>query len=535
MRLNAAGMQHAVRPQPSRSARILEEPLRSLCHQDGGQEGWRCSITSGCRLRTSSEAHNSTGAVLAPLGHEAGGRDATSAGFGPRGAPALWLYASPEPGRGDHASGVRRREPRRRRRLPQSRAERRRRRQRLPRPSRILMPPTTTRPSSSTRTARISKRSASSSCRGYDPQGDHRRGLSRCRLERDPRRGGGPHAAGARIRAGHAAGGGRRASDIRQRARGPRDRGRHRRAVAPVGLSACRGRAGRTSPCLFRGLPHGPSGTRLVWITDVLPDTIAPEFEAMIEEGSAVIRRTLTEQLSCNQRQRPRPGAVSGSGGLPITPRRHAGRAPEGADEVREVGEADVEGHRGDRPIPLQQQARRGPAKPGLESEYWCGVHPTTALKIRRKWNGLTAASRATAVEAERLIGATLDPQRRPHGAAAVARRRAALVAAADRPPPRRSARRAAGRPRRARCRPARRRRSGRVRRAGSGRSGAAAPRSAKSPRSSFRWSRRSAESLNDKHSSPPRWCACVHVNSRPGCPSRMEPATSSKDLLPSR
>ena len=40
------------------------------------------------------------GAVLAPLGHEAGGRDGTSAGFGPRGAPALWLYASPEPGRG---------------------------------------------------------------------------------------------------------------------------------------------------------------------------------------------------------------------------------------------------------------------------------------------------------------------------------------------------------------------------------------------------------------------------------------------------
>ena len=48
----------------------------------------------------------------------------------------------------------------------------------------------------------------------------------------------------------------------------------------------------------FEVLPHGPSGTRLVWITDVLPDTIAPDFEAMIEEGSAVIRRTLTEQLS---------------------------------------------------------------------------------------------------------------------------------------------------------------------------------------------------------------------------------------------
>lgn len=32
-------------------------------------------------------------AALAPLGHELCSRDATSAGFGPPGAPALWLYA----------------------------------------------------------------------------------------------------------------------------------------------------------------------------------------------------------------------------------------------------------------------------------------------------------------------------------------------------------------------------------------------------------------------------------------------------------
>jgi catechol 2,3-dioxygenase-like lactoylglutathione lyase family enzyme len=32
-------------------------------------------------------------AALAPLGYELGARDATSAGFGPRDAPALWLYA----------------------------------------------------------------------------------------------------------------------------------------------------------------------------------------------------------------------------------------------------------------------------------------------------------------------------------------------------------------------------------------------------------------------------------------------------------
>jgi len=34
-------------------------------------------------------------------------------------------------------------------------------------------------------------------------------------------------------------------------------------------------------------------GTRLVWITDLLPDTAAPALRAMIEQGSRVIQSTL--------------------------------------------------------------------------------------------------------------------------------------------------------------------------------------------------------------------------------------------------
>lgn len=40
-------------------------------------------------------------AVLAPLGFELGAEDPTYAGFGPPGAPSLWLYAGK-----DHAQGV---------------------------------------------------------------------------------------------------------------------------------------------------------------------------------------------------------------------------------------------------------------------------------------------------------------------------------------------------------------------------------------------------------------------------------------------
>ena len=44
-------------------------------------------------------------AVLAPLGHVAGSRDATSAGFGPKDAPALWLHlATNAPQTGAHVA-----------------------------------------------------------------------------------------------------------------------------------------------------------------------------------------------------------------------------------------------------------------------------------------------------------------------------------------------------------------------------------------------------------------------------------------------
>lgn len=43
--------------------------------------------------------------ALAPLGYVLCSQDATSAGFGPKGEPTLWLYASKEPpGRGAHVA-----------------------------------------------------------------------------------------------------------------------------------------------------------------------------------------------------------------------------------------------------------------------------------------------------------------------------------------------------------------------------------------------------------------------------------------------
>ena len=41
-------------------------------------------------------------AALAPFGHVLGSRDETSAGFGPPGAPSLWLYAAKAKSTGIH-------------------------------------------------------------------------------------------------------------------------------------------------------------------------------------------------------------------------------------------------------------------------------------------------------------------------------------------------------------------------------------------------------------------------------------------------
>jgi hypothetical protein len=47
----------------------------------------------------------------------------------------------------------------------------------------------------------------------------------------------------------------------------------------------------------FQALPNPNStgGTTLIWITDILPDTAAPAFTAMIDAGASVIKSTLDQ------------------------------------------------------------------------------------------------------------------------------------------------------------------------------------------------------------------------------------------------
>jgi len=54
----------------------------------------------GIRVKDLDAAVRLYGAMLAPLGHVAGSADATYAGFGPRGKPALWLHKDGKGGGG---------------------------------------------------------------------------------------------------------------------------------------------------------------------------------------------------------------------------------------------------------------------------------------------------------------------------------------------------------------------------------------------------------------------------------------------------
>jgi len=56
----------------------------------------------GIHVRDLDAALKFYSAALAPLGHVVGSRDATSAGIGPKDAPALWLYAATTKSTGVH-------------------------------------------------------------------------------------------------------------------------------------------------------------------------------------------------------------------------------------------------------------------------------------------------------------------------------------------------------------------------------------------------------------------------------------------------
>jgi carbon monoxide dehydrogenase subunit G len=45
-------------------------------------------------------------------------------------------------------------------------------------------------------------------------------------------------------------------------------------------------------------LPDGANRCRIVWTTDLLPDTLVPDITALVNQGSAVMKRTLESPLT---------------------------------------------------------------------------------------------------------------------------------------------------------------------------------------------------------------------------------------------
>jgi uncharacterized protein YndB with AHSA1/START domain len=54
----------------------------------------------------------------------------------------------------------------------------------------------------------------------------------------------------------------------------------------------------------FQVVPEGEGRCRLVWITDLLPDTLAELVRGFVDQGSTAIKRTLEAQSAQNE---PRP------------------------------------------------------------------------------------------------------------------------------------------------------------------------------------------------------------------------------------
>ena len=208
--------------------------------------------------------------------------------------------------------------------------------------------------------------------------------------------------------------------------------------------------------------------------------------------------------------------------------RRDAGGAVEGAHEVGEVAEADVERDVGDR-ARRRRPSRRAAWRSRERTRYWCGVTPSTLAKSRRKWNGAEPGLAGRALEIDRLVRVRVDPERRLHRAAAIARAGAG-GGCASRPETTSTKRAANNMPTSSRPTSLRPRRPpARARRAPSARAAAARRRCARPRARSPIVSTSSGASWNDRHSSPRTW-SCVQTYSSPGWPTRIEPATSSND-----
>jgi len=67
------------------------------------------------------------------------------------------------------------------------------------------------------------------------------------------------------------------------------DNGRRRLAYAVVDSGLTHHNAS------FEVVPDGDQGSRIIWITDLLPDSMAEQITAMVDGGCEAIRRTLTQ------------------------------------------------------------------------------------------------------------------------------------------------------------------------------------------------------------------------------------------------
>ena len=106
----------------------------------------------------------------------------------------------------------------------------------------------------------------------------------------------GSYAFGTRLRRRRAHG---RRCPCRDVCRRPRRAGahrRHRQHQAPHGLRSGRRARAETSQRVVSSVLTGVGASRLVWLTDVLPDTLADVFAANMEKGLAVVKRQLKQE-----------------------------------------------------------------------------------------------------------------------------------------------------------------------------------------------------------------------------------------------
>src|SRR5881397_863528 len=155
------------------------------------------------------------------------------------------------------------------------------------------------------------------------------------------------------------------------------------------------------------------------WTHELLSRRRAHDVTSCQERVLVSRTRSWTEAILNRARDPILEDLAIAPGGTPESPRRHSSSPAKGADEVRQIPEADVERDLRDRPAPGAGQQPRRMAHSGAD-QVLMRRHTEHQREQPQEMKGAEAARPGHASEVERFVRVCIHPESRFHRATAI-------------------------------------------------------------------------------------------------------------------